>query len=105
MTMLHHLPYSPDLAPCDFFIFPKLKNALRGVRSVNIQQLQQNVHQSVRMIPQLDFESSLYALPERWMKCITAGGGYFEGRHYQVDPGNFGIEFVQDSDEEDSDPE
>jgi len=23
-------PYSPDLAPCDFFLFPKLKNSMKG---------------------------------------------------------------------------
>ena len=25
-------PYSPDLAPSDFFLFPKLKEHLKGVR-------------------------------------------------------------------------
>ena len=25
MTVIPHPPYSPDLAPCDFFLFPKLK--------------------------------------------------------------------------------
>ncbi len=29
MEMLPHPPYSPDLAPCDFFLFPRLKNDLR----------------------------------------------------------------------------
>ena len=28
---LPHAPYSPDLAPCDFHLFPKLKNELRGI--------------------------------------------------------------------------
>ena len=27
-----HPPYSPDLAPCDFCLFPKLKETLRGCR-------------------------------------------------------------------------
>jgi transposase len=27
---LEHPPYSPDLAPCDFFLFPKIKSALKG---------------------------------------------------------------------------
>jgi hypothetical protein len=30
--VLEHPPYSPDLAPCDFFLFPKIKSALKGVR-------------------------------------------------------------------------
>jgi hypothetical protein len=29
-TVFHHPPYSPDLAPCDFFLFPKKKLKLKG---------------------------------------------------------------------------
>ena len=32
ITELEHPPYSPDLAPCDFFLFPKIKSALKGTR-------------------------------------------------------------------------
>jgi hypothetical protein len=31
-TALQHPPYSPDLAPCDFWVFPTLKRQLRGKR-------------------------------------------------------------------------
>jgi len=27
---LQQLPYSPDLTPCDFFLFPRLKKVLKG---------------------------------------------------------------------------
>jgi hypothetical protein len=30
IPMVPHLPYSPDLAPCDFFLFPRLKSTLKG---------------------------------------------------------------------------
>jgi hypothetical protein len=30
ITKMDHPPYSPDLAPCDFWLFPKLKNAVTG---------------------------------------------------------------------------
>jgi len=30
ITVLEHPPYSPDLAPCNFFLFPKWKLVLRG---------------------------------------------------------------------------
>ena len=30
IEMMDQTPYSPDLAPCDFFLFPKLKNNLAG---------------------------------------------------------------------------
>jgi histone-lysine N-methyltransferase SETMAR len=29
-TKLDHPPYSPELAPCDFLLFPKLKNTVKG---------------------------------------------------------------------------
>ena len=32
ITVLEHPLYSPDLAPCDFFLFPKIKSALKGTR-------------------------------------------------------------------------
>ena len=28
--MIRHPPYSPDLAPADYFLFPKVKSALAG---------------------------------------------------------------------------
>ena len=34
--MLEHPPYSPYLAPCDFFVFPKIKSALKGTRFESI---------------------------------------------------------------------
>jgi hypothetical protein len=30
ITRMDHSHYSPDLAPCDFLLFPKLKDALKG---------------------------------------------------------------------------
>ncbi|PNF37916.1 hypothetical protein B7P43_G03887 [Cryptotermes secundus] len=30
MTPVPHLPYSPDLAPCDFFLFPRMKRDMKG---------------------------------------------------------------------------
>ncbi len=38
--ILQHPPNSPDLAPCDYFLFPRMKNALRGVRHPNVQAMQ-----------------------------------------------------------------
>jgi len=32
VPVLEHPPYSPDLAPCDFFSFPKIKSTLKGNR-------------------------------------------------------------------------
>jgi hypothetical protein len=38
-----HLPYSPDLAPADFFIFPKMKMQLKGCRFHTIAKIQREL--------------------------------------------------------------
>jgi hypothetical protein len=38
VTVLPHLPYSPDLSPCDF-LFPRLKKRLKGRRHENIEAI------------------------------------------------------------------
>jgi hypothetical protein len=39
MAVIPHPPYSPDLAPCDIFLFPKMKLKLKGRRFDNIQEI------------------------------------------------------------------
>jgi len=36
ITQVWQPPYSPDLAPCDFWLFPQLKLPLKGRRFVNV---------------------------------------------------------------------
>jgi hypothetical protein len=40
MAVIPHPPYSPDLAPCDFFFFPKMKLKLKGRRFDTIEEIQ-----------------------------------------------------------------
>ena len=47
MEVLGHPPYSPDLAPCDFFLFPKLKNILRGQQFDDFPDLQRVVQSMI----------------------------------------------------------
>ena len=50
MTVIPHPPYSPDLAPCDFFLFPKLKLRMKGRRFDTIEEIQE---ESQRVLTQL----------------------------------------------------
>jgi hypothetical protein len=43
ITNKDHLPYSPDLAPCYFWLFTKLENGLKGQRSADIPDIQCNM--------------------------------------------------------------
>jgi hypothetical protein len=42
-TKMVHPPYSPDTAPCDFWLVPRLKIALKGQRFPDNPDIQFNV--------------------------------------------------------------
>ena len=68
-------PYSPDLAPCDFWLFPKLS----GGRYETIVEMKEAVTKVIDMLTQEDFYVAFQKLLELYKKCIAAGGRYFEG--------------------------
>ena len=70
-----HRPYSPELAPCDFWLFPKL----RGCRYETIGEMGEAVMKVIDTLTQEDFNGALQKLLERYNKCIAAGGDYLEG--------------------------
>ena len=67
-------PYSPDLAPCDFWLFPKL----RGCRYETIEEMKEAVTKVIDTLTQENFHGTFQKLLERYNKCIAAGGDYFE---------------------------
>ena len=69
----------PDLAPCDFWLFPKLKENLRGCRYETIEEMKEAVMKVIDMLTQEDFPGAFQKLLEQYNKCIAAGGDYFEG--------------------------
>ena len=72
-------PYSSDLAPCDFCLFPKLKEKLRGCRYETIEEMKEAVTKVIDTLRQEDFHGAFQKLLERYNKCIAIGGDYFEG--------------------------
>ena len=72
-------PYSPDLAPCDFWLFPKLKEKLRGCRYETIEEMKEAVTKVLDTLTQEDFHGAFQLLLERYNKCIASGGDFFEG--------------------------
>ena len=67
--------YCPDLAPCEFCLFPKL----RGCCYERIEEMKAAVTKVIDTLAQEDFDGALQKLLERYNKCIAAGGDYFEG--------------------------
>ena len=70
-----HRPYSPDLAPFDFWLFPKLKCC----RYETNEEMKEAVTKVIDTLTQEDFHGALEKLLERYNKCIATGGDYFEG--------------------------
>ena len=68
-------PYSPDLAPCDIWLFPKP----RRCRYETIEETKEAVTMVIDTITQEDFNEAIEKLLLRYKKCIAAVGDYFEG--------------------------
>ena len=78
VCVLNHPPYSPDLSPCDYFLFPKLKLPLKGRLFEDDQDIQGVVTSSLRAIPQEDVQRLFQSLLDCATHCIDAEGMYFE---------------------------
>jgi hypothetical protein len=74
--LLPHPPYSHDMSPPDFDLFPKLKKKnLRGKRFKSIEE----VRRVIRRIDDEGFPTGIQALPKRWTAVIKYNGDYIEG--------------------------
>ena len=76
---LPHPPYSPDLAPCDYFLFPRLKKYLTGRKYKTRKDLGSAIFQCLKGIPRNDYENAFKNWIKRLKMCIAHGGEYFEG--------------------------
>jgi len=55
ITVLEHPAYSPDLAPSGFFMFPKIKEILKGKHFDDIDDIRNNTTAALKAIPQNPF--------------------------------------------------
>lgn len=78
-TVLPQPPYSPDLAPADFFLFPKLKSTLKGRRFDSIDAIKESSLEQLRAIPKEAYKSAFQSWKHRWQRCVVSKGEYFEG--------------------------
>jgi hypothetical protein len=73
MAVIPHPPYSSDLAPCDFYLFPKMKLKLKGRRFDAIEEIQAESQREKY------YQEAFQKWWRRWEWCLHAGGNYFEG--------------------------
>jgi len=74
--LVAHPPYSPDLVPCDFFLFPKLKKELSEKKICSEVMDAADRFFYEQEVP--FFSNGMKALEHRWEKCVSLFGNYVE---------------------------
>ena len=74
-TMLHP-PYSPDLAPSDYYLFRSLQNFLDGKTFTSNEEVKNLLDQFFASKDQKFYERGIMLLPERWQKVLDQNGQY-----------------------------
>jgi transposase len=78
MTTALHPPYSPHLAPCNFFLFSRMKRNLKGKHFQNVEEVREKT-EALKAIILQEFQNCFEQWKNWWDKCIDSKGEYFEG--------------------------
>jgi histone-lysine N-methyltransferase SETMAR len=76
--LLEHPAYSPDLAPTDFCLFPKLKLFLAGQCFSSHQEAIAAVEGYFADLMKNHYRDGIMVLEHRWNNCISLKGDYIE---------------------------
>ena len=85
IEIVPHPPYSPDLAPCDFHLYPTLKKNIKGRRFDSAQAALDAVQGILKRMSEEGFQGVYEKWQERWLKCIKLGGEYIEREIVDLD--------------------
>lgn len=80
-SVVPHPPYSPDLAPSDYYLFSSMKAGLSGATYNGVEEVDAVLDRWIESKPADFFRKGIHMLPERWQRCIDAGGDYFHKMH------------------------
>lgn len=75
---LIHPPYSPDIAPSDYYLFRHLKKELAGKYFSTGEELKSFVNEYLNSLDEAFFKAAFDELLVRWRKMIVNDGGYIE---------------------------
>ena len=78
ICVIDHPSYSPDLSPCDDFLFPKLKTAMKGAFYDGFPTIQAAVTQVLKNIPKTEFKKSMDKLVDPSKRCFELNGSHFK---------------------------
>ncbi|CAK1591148.1 unnamed protein product [Parnassius mnemosyne] len=71
-------PRSPDLTPCDFFLWGYLKSRVYLNKPTTISQLKQNIHEEIAAIPRSMCQRVFQSLRSRFQECQQRNGAHLD---------------------------
>jgi hypothetical protein len=98
VAVIPHLPYSPDLAPCDFFLYPKMQLKLKGCWFDTTEEIQAELQRVLDTLIEKDFQdggTGVYMREGTTLGVTAADRPYDEFYDfYCISPENFGYTYV-----------
>jgi len=76
--ILPHPPYSPDIAPSDYWLFRRMQHDLAGHRFTSFAEIENWLLTWITSKDETFFRDGIQKLPERWEKVVTSDGQYFD---------------------------
>ena len=67
---MEYPPYSPAIRPCDFDLFPKIKEGMSGIRYSELDKLDAAVAERVKVVEHSCLTNGIDDLPKRWQSVI-----------------------------------
>jgi len=74
-----HPPYSPDLAPCDFCLFPEIKSVLKGTHFVSVENVKAKTAEILNSLAEHDLRNCFQHWQHHMQLCVNSEGNYFKG--------------------------
>jgi transposase len=79
ITVIEHPPYSSDLSPCDFYLFPKIKSVLKGTHFLSVKDVKVKTTEILNSLTENDMQNCFERWQHRMQLCVKLEGNYFEG--------------------------
>jgi transposase len=79
ITVMEQPPYSPDLAPCDFYLFPKMKSVLKGTHFLLVENVKLKTTEILNSLTESKMQNCFERWQHRMQLCVNSEGNYFEG--------------------------
>ena len=79
ITPMPHVPYSPDLAPSDFSVFPRMKKVPKGKHFADVEEGKQKTAEALKGIKIHEFKKCFGQWRKHLHRCIASNGECFEG--------------------------